>query len=210
MKETHILALCMIAAVISFLGFVVENVWLTATKGYIDNRNMCFPFLLGYGIAILLIYIILGTPKKLWLFGKVILIKNKLIKTLLYFLGVMICVSVGEIVIGTFVEKTCHFCWWDYTQLPLHITQYTSIPTSAMFSSLITFFMDYFFVPLFHYFSAWNYNTLHSVASILCAITIGDFLYNSYKMYKTNGPVIRWTRITKGSWLYRQLHEADS
>ena len=60
MKETHILALCMIAAVISFLGFIVENVWLTATKGYIDNRNMCFPFLLGYGIAILLIFIILG------------------------------------------------------------------------------------------------------------------------------------------------------
>lgn len=186
------------------------HIWLTATKGYIDNRNMCFPFLLGYGIAILLIFAILGTPKKLWLLGKLIPIKSKFLKTLIYFLGVMVCVSVGEIVIGTVVEKTCHFCWWDYSRLPLHITQYTSIPTSAMFSSLITLFMDRFFTPLFHFFQGWDYNTLHTVASLLCAIMIGDFLYNSYKMYKTKGMIRRWYRITKGSWLYRRLHEAGS
>lgn len=209
MRETRVLALCMIAAVISFLGFVVENIWLTATKGYIDNRNMCFPFLLGYGIAILLILAILGTPEKLWFFGKVIPIKSKFVKTVIYFFGVMICVSVGEIALGTFVEKTCHFCWWDYSRLPLHITQYTSIPTSAMFSCLITIFMDYFFTPLYQTFLRWDYNTLRTTALLLCAIMVGDFLYSSFRTYLHHGMIQRWCRVTKGSLLYRKLHDAN-
>ena len=43
-----ICALCMNIAFISFLGFCVENLWLAITKGYMDNRNMLFPFLFGY------------------------------------------------------------------------------------------------------------------------------------------------------------------
>ena len=70
MEAKSLFALLMVLAVVSFIGFVVENVWLAATKGYMDNRNAFFPFLMGYGIAILLIHIIVGTPKKLWLFGK--------------------------------------------------------------------------------------------------------------------------------------------
>lgn len=65
MKSAEVFALCLIVTVISFLGFVVENVWLSMTKGYIDNRNMTLPFLLGYGIAIVLIYLLFGTPEHL-------------------------------------------------------------------------------------------------------------------------------------------------
>ena len=46
----------------SFIGFVVENLWLWETKGYIDNRNMNLPFLLGYGLACFLVFVLLGTP----------------------------------------------------------------------------------------------------------------------------------------------------
>ena len=53
-------------AIISFLGYCVENIWLAVTQQYINNRNMYFPFLLGYGLAVVGIYLIVGTPKK-WL-----------------------------------------------------------------------------------------------------------------------------------------------
>ena len=53
MKYTYY-QLGIMAAVVSFLGFVVENIWLAMTKGYINNRNMNAPFLLGYGLLILL------------------------------------------------------------------------------------------------------------------------------------------------------------
>ena len=39
MKYTYY-QLGIMAAVVSFLGFVVENIWLAMTKGYINNRNM--------------------------------------------------------------------------------------------------------------------------------------------------------------------------
>ncbi len=56
--------------IVSFLGFCLENIWLVVRKGQIDNRNMNFPFLIGYGMAILFIYFLLGVPQKgqLWLF----------------------------------------------------------------------------------------------------------------------------------------------
>ena len=53
-----VMALGMIVSVVSFLGFVVENIWLAAIKGYMDNRGMRFPFLIGYGVAVLTIYMI--------------------------------------------------------------------------------------------------------------------------------------------------------
>lgn len=206
MEKTDILALCMIVAVVSFLGFVVENVWLAATKGFMDNRNMYFPFLIGYGIAIMLIFAIFGTPKRVWFLGKTIRVQSRIMRILIYFIGVMICICVGEIVLGTVVEKVCHFCWWDYSKLPLHITQYTSIPTGMMFSILITVFMDCFFEPLYFFFQGWNYNVLSVVAKFLMAVMIGDFVYHSYLMYKTRGMITRWKIDTKDSWLYKRIH----
>ena len=58
----NILDLGIMVAIISFLGFVVENVWLAITKGYMNNRNMNAPFLLGYGLVVLFLYFVLGTP----------------------------------------------------------------------------------------------------------------------------------------------------
>lgn len=197
MKTINIWALCMVAILVSFLGFVVENVWLAMTKGYLDNRNMCLPFLSGYGIAMLLILWILGTPKRPWLFGKRIFLKSRILKRFLYFAGVMLCVCIGEILLGTFVEKTCHFCWWDYSMIPLHITRYTSIPTSTMFSVAVTFFMDVVLKPLYNFFQRWNSGFLKAAVVVLVVLMTGDFVYNAYKMYKTQGMVRRW-RLSVG------------
>ena len=49
---------------VSFLGFCLENLWMLFRNKQMDNRNMNFPFLLGYGLAILLIYFVLGIPTK--------------------------------------------------------------------------------------------------------------------------------------------------
>lgn len=192
MEIVNVMALGMIVSVVSFLGFVVENVWLAITKGYIDNRNMCFPFMIGYGIVVLLIYIIFGTPKKLYFFGKTIQVQNRMIKFLIYFLEVMLCVCIGEILLGTFVDKTCHFYWWDYSEIPLHITRYTSIPTSMVFSFLITVFMEVFFIPIYSFFQKCNFSVLGILTVLLLILMVGDFIYNAYMMYKKQGMVRRW------------------
>ncbi|MCM1113511.1 MAG: putative ABC transporter permease [Muribaculum sp.] len=192
-----VIALGMIVSIISFLGFVVENIWLAATKGYVDNRGMCFPFLIGYGVAALMIYGIFGTPQKLCFFKKVIRVQNRMIRLLVYFTEVMLCVCIGEILLGTFVEKVCHFYWWDYSCVPLHLTRYTSIPTSAVYSILITFFMDTLFVPLCSFFQKQNSIIFCIVTVLLLALMVADYLYNVCMMYRTHGMVRRW-RINIG------------
>ncbi len=103
----------LMAVLVSFLGFVVEDGWLALTKGYIDNRNMHLPFLFGYGIAMVGLYLILGTPATMILPFQ-IKKKETFVRFIIYFVLVMLAVSVGEIILGTLVEKVCHFYWWDY------------------------------------------------------------------------------------------------
>lgn len=198
-------ALCMIAAIVSFLGFVVENIWLAFTQGCINNRSMIFPFLVGHGIAIVLIYLILGTPNHPRLLGKKLALNSELKRILFYLGAVMICVSLGEILLGTLVEKVCGFEWWNYTRIPLHITKYTSIPTSLAFGLIITTFMKFFFEPLMTYFEGWNETALKVAAITLLVIMLGDFVYAAYTMFKKKGTVIRW-QIIVNEMLYRRLH----
>ena len=111
---------------VSFLGFCLENLWMLFRNKQMDNRNMNFPFLLGYGLAILLIYFVLGIPTKENVLG--------------FYITCFIGVSIGEILLGYTVEKLCHIHFWDYTSLPLHLTRYTSFFTSLGFAAIITVF----------------------------------------------------------------------
>lgn len=206
MKTTEIFALCLIVTVVSFLGFVVENVWLSMTKGYIDNRNMILPFLLGYGVAIVLIYILFGTPEHLKFFGFETGIKNTYIRTLIYYFMVILCVSVGEIALGTFVEKTCGIIWWDYTRLPMHITRYTSVPTSMAFSLGITVFMKCFFTPLMQRFMRMDFENLRFWAITFMMLLGVDFLVSAVKFATTREMKSTWKIDTTKTMGYRLLH----
>lgn len=62
-----------IIVVASFLGFIVENVWVGIRYGYIDNRGMILSGLLGYGLAIIGVFYILGTPNHSKFFGLICL-----------------------------------------------------------------------------------------------------------------------------------------
>ncbi len=196
--------LCMMVIVVSFLGFLVENVWLAATKGFIDNRNMCLPFLLGDGLAVAIIYMVLGTPRKLALFGKNFVAVSAMQGIVIYFGVVFVFVCIGEIALGKIVEKTCRFCWWDYSRIPMHITKYTSIPTSIAFAAMIELFMYYIFEPLCQFFESWNSYLLSVTSIIMMILLIWDCMYNLYRMYMDKSMQNRWKIDTK-LWFFRKI-----
>lgn len=206
MKTTEFFALCLIITVVAFLGFVVENVWLSMTKGFIDNRNMTLPFLLGYGIAIVLIYILFGTPQHLRILGFDTGITNTFAQTVIYYFAVIVCVSVGEITLGTFVEKTCGIIWWDYTRLPMHITRYTSIPTSMAFALGITVFMRRFFTPLMLRFMRMDFDNLRFWALTFMTLLGVDFVVSAIKFAVTREMKPTWKIDTTNTKGYRLLH----
>ncbi len=181
--------------IISFLGFCLENVWLFITKGYIDNRNMTLPFLLGYGLTLETFYIVIGTPENphFPLFPETE--KSVVQKYLLYFFVSFLAVCIGEIILGFSVEKLCKFAYWDYSKLPLHITKYTSIPTSIGFAFLITFFMGKCFPSIMRFICHIPPHWSKKIAIVLIVLMVCDFIYSFYWMYRYKRLNLRWKKI---------------
>lgn len=88
--------------VISFFGYCFENLWMLVRYSIVNNRNMFLPFLFSYGIFIVALYYLIGTPKKI--FNK---FELKAPLNYLAYMGLSFAlVSIGEILLGTFAEKS--------------------------------------------------------------------------------------------------------
>lgn len=176
--QWNISTLLLMAVLVSFMGFCLENAFLCIGRGYIDNRNMTLPFLIGYGLAIAGFALILGIPQK----GDF----------LRYFVITCLAVSAGEITVGKTAEHLLGFFYWDYTNIPLHITRYTSVPTSIGFGALITLFMRYWFVPLMAIIAKTPFSNRYAAGLILTALLVLDFGYSFLIMYRRQAPNLRW------------------
>ncbi len=185
-------SLSMIVVIVSFLGFCVENVSRICSKGILDNRNMHLPFLLGYGLAIVALFAIFGTPQKPRFFRRSMTFSRSWMGVAYYFAAASLCVMVGEIALGEFVEKTAGIIWWDYTNIPLHITRYTSIPTTLCFATLITVFMGCFFMPLYDFLIRKASVGLAILTFTLLAALTVDFLVSAAAMYRTGELLSIW------------------
>lgn len=190
--EYDLYSMGIMVGVISFLGFVLENLWLLVTKGYINNRNMTAPFLLGYGLLVVAIYVLLGIPSKTAILAISDKRISKKLNVALYFLICMIIVSIGEILLGNIVEKLCGIEYWNYSRLPMHIGKYTSIPTSIGFAAIITFFMDNCFVPIMTAISNIPYDARRIIAIALIIVMTLDFIQSFRVMVITRDFNCRW------------------
>ena len=185
-------SLTLIIVLISFLGFITENIFICFRSGVIDNRNMVLPFLLGYGLAILAIYKLFGTPNEPKFLGKELHFSSSFIAIIYYFVIAFLCVSIGELILGHLIEWTCGIKWWNYSSLPLHITQYTSVLTSSLFALFITVFMKLFFNPLLNSFQKINPKVLPILAISLMFLLSVDFIHSAIYMFKNHQTLQIW------------------
>lgn len=182
LKRKNVYALIMVMVVVSLLGFCVESIFTVFMHGFLNNKNMVLPFLWGYGLAILLLYVLFGTPEcPLW-FTKPTNFTSRTEKYVYYFIIAFFGVCIGEIILGYLVEATCNIVWWDYSILPLNITKYTSVPTSTGFASLIFIFMRYIFNPLLDRFSSMNYTALKFIAISFATVLTLDMINSAIYM----------------------------
>jgi uncharacterized membrane protein len=173
---------------VSFIGFWFENIWMVCRHGILDNRNMFLPFLLGYGVFIIALSYVLGTPNNLCNRIKL----KRPYSTIIYYLICVILVSIGELLLGLFVEKTGGFSYWDYSTIPLHVTKYTSLPTSLGFALVITLFMDFVFIPLRNKIQKLVEKIPLPVVIIILLILVVDFFISFKTMYTNNGKNTLW------------------
>lgn len=173
-------ALLLSACIIAFAGFIIENVFRLFCIGVIDDRHRLFPFIAEYGIAFFLMFLLFGTPKNMRFFNKKITITAKsektavFLQTALYFLIVFICIGIGEITVGLTVEKTMGIKGWNFSNIPLHVTRYTSIPTDLAYSSAFTVFMHLFFDKMIDSLSDISPKILKIIAIVLTTTILLD------------------------------------
>ena len=177
--DYNIFKLMLLSVIISFLGYMTENIWLMFTKGYMDNRNMVFPFLSGYGILVVGFYLIFGLPSE-----------NGF--DILYYMQAFFTVCLGEILLGTLTEKYLGIVYWNYSWIPLHLTKYTSLPTSLGFAFLIMLFMRYAFTPAMDAISLLPKGMLCHTACFLFVIINLDTLHGFMEMRKSHKSYTLW------------------
>ena len=163
--------------VVSFLGFCLEHVWILLRHGFIDNRNMRLPFLTGYGLTVLGFYKLAGIPTE----------ENQRA----YFAFAFLIVSAGEIVMGKLTEWTMHIYYWDYSTIPLHITRYTSIPTSLGFAAIIVLFMKYGFTAVMAKIAALPAELLR-LTRLIMVVLLYDMMHCYRIMYQTRSHYVVW------------------
>lgn len=191
--ENKNLALIMIVIIVSFAGFWVENIFTAYRKGVMTNRNMILPFLLGYGLSILGLYLAFGTPDAPKFFGNTLNFSSNFWSFIYYFFVSFLCVCIGEMTLGSLTELLCGIIWWNYTDIPLHISKYTSVPTSLGFSAIITLFMKFLFDPLLQIFLAADKHLL-SLLSIGIISFLGlDFVHSGIYMIKKRKLLDIWS-----------------
>jgi uncharacterized membrane protein len=188
----------MIIVLVSFLGFCVENTFICAHSGFIDNRNMILPFIFGYGLSLFGIYKLFGTPQEPLFFTSNVYFYDDKISIIYYFTVAFFAVSVGELIVGSVTEKLFGIIWWDYTRIPLHLTRYTSVPTSLAFATLITLFMRYCFDPILKAFLKLDPRALTFIAIAFVIILSADAINSTVYMAKHHKLMSLW-RLDLGS-----------
>lgn len=177
----------------SFIGYVVENLFKLVMNGYVDNRYMFLPFLLGYGLFIAVIGILIGTPNNLFPLAKRQPKMKKPLAYLFYFILAALLVSAGELALGYAVEAIGGFNYWDYSNLPLNFTKYTSLPTSVGFGVIITAFMGFVYEPSIKFFEKKKGSRTWRVFSLIAIFLLAaDFIASFAVMIKTGKRMVLW------------------
>lgn len=188
--------LAILIVLISFIGWLLENLWLAITKGYIDNRNMNLPFLLGYGLLVAGFALFFGVPDNIC-FGNVNLAINTKLSWIMYFFIAFIIICSGEHLLGTAVEKICKIEYWNYEWIPCRFSKYTTIPTSTGFALLLTLFMGYVIEPLYNILKRIDGNNASMIGTICLVILTIDFILCFNKMRKNRTLNEKWRIIIK-------------
>ena len=115
----------------AFIGWIAENTVKAISDGYIDSRFHVLPFRSPYALIPFALHIALGNADDLAFFGKKVF-KKKTLKTKILsnvITAVTICgaVFLGELAVGNLWDKAFGVKLWNYSNLPLQVTQYAGL-----------------------------------------------------------------------------------
>lgn len=178
-------------------GFIAENTGRIITLGNFDSRYMILPFIMPYGLGVLVAYLALGRPSEFRFFGWHFIKGNEKrdrnIRRVLYYIVAFVCITAGEMGYGLLVEATTGKQLWNYSTIPLHITQYTSIPTSFLFTTGVFVVMEYLMPALMRFFDRISSRTIFVISALLFILSFADMIIMMLRLFITGYSKQYWS-----------------
>ncbi|MBQ8405160.1 MAG: putative ABC transporter permease [Clostridia bacterium] len=162
---------------LSFLGWLWEMLFmLFAYKKFADRGFLSLPICPIYGITIMLAFYLFGTPHR----GRYALkrIKPAFWRYALYLIFAFLLPTIAELIVGLFYYEVYGVRLWNYSNRPLNLFGYVSLPISLAWAVALTLFMRIFFLPMRNFFQSAKTKPAVIIASILFVAALTDFIYN--------------------------------
>lgn len=123
--------LYLLGIIFAFAGWIAENTVKAVTGGVIDSRFHVLPFISSYALIPFALHICFGEADDIAVFGKKIF-KNKNVKTKILSNVTVLAVTCsavffGELAVGNLWDKCFGVQLWNYSNLPLQVTQYAGL-----------------------------------------------------------------------------------
>lgn len=123
--------LYLLGIIFAFAGWIAENAVKAVTGGVIDSRFHVLPFISPYALIPFALHICFGEADDIAFFGKRIFktktLKTKILSNVIVFGVTCSAVFLGELGVGNLWDKCFGVQLWNYSNLPLQVTQYAGL-----------------------------------------------------------------------------------
>ncbi len=183
----------------AFCGYAGETIGRVIDKGIIDGRYMFMPFIFGYGVGVVLAYLVFDRPSNMRIFGLKILPqekkRNKVLRSVIFYLTAFCIITFCEWGFGALVEAITGQQLWNYNGIPLHFTQYVSLPTSLAFTTGVFVIMEFVTPALMKFFEKILNKKTIIVAFALLALMFADTAFMMLRLFIAGHAPQNWQII---------------
>lgn len=176
-RSKNIQALFVTGMILSFLGWVWETVFSFLIRSPNDRGFLTMPFCTIYGVALIFVYLLLGTPSDMRLFGRPVFTKSALLRYPAYFLASALLATVIELFTATFFQSIFGIELWNYAFLTGE-SDFIAILPSFFWGAAITLFMRFLFRPIHLAVKKIKSNILSGIFWTLLIVLAADLTFN--------------------------------
>lgn len=136
----------------AMIGWIAENTVKAISDGVIDSRFHTLPFISPYALVPFAFAIVFGNADDLALFGKKVFRhssrRTKIASNIVTYVIICLGVFVGELIVGNAWEILFGVQLWNYSTLPLQVTQYAGLIPSLGYGTGAYLLFRFAYTPL--------------------------------------------------------------
>ena len=181
----------------AFVGWLAENTVKAVTDGIIDSRFHVLPFISPYALIPFAVHIALGSADDIAFFGKklfkVSTKKTKVLSNIITIAVICGAVFLGELAVGNLWDILFGVQLWDYSDLPLQVTQYAGLIPSLGYGIGAWLLFKFAYTPLLNLCrKKLNFKVAKIIVAVLGTLIVADTVIMCIHIAVTGEALMLW------------------